>query len=65
MSLLGLLIALLVFCVVVWAARSLLAAFGIGDPVATVIYVVLVIIGLFILLGYTGIVPGHSSVYLR
>ena len=44
MSLISLLIVLLVFCVVVWAARALMAAFGIGDPISTVIYVVLVLI---------------------
>jgi hypothetical protein len=57
MTLVGLLIALLIFCVVIWAARQLLAAFGIGDPIATVVYVVLVIIILLSLLGYSGIVP--------
>lgn len=44
MSLIGLLIVLLVFLVVIWAARSLLAAFGVGNPIATVVYVVLVLI---------------------
>lgn len=62
MSLVGLLVALLVFCVVVWAARSILAAFKIEDPLYTVVHVVLVIIGLFILLGYVGVVPGHIRV---
>ncbi len=54
MSLLSLLVALLIFCVVVWAARALMAAFGIGDPIATVVYVVLVIIGLLWVLGALG-----------
>ena len=44
MSLLGLLIVLLVVCVVIWAARALLAAFGIGDPIRTVVYVVIVLL---------------------
>ena len=35
MSLIALLILLLLFCVLVWAARTLMGAFGIGDPVAT------------------------------
>ncbi len=39
----GLLLALLIFCIVLWAARALMAAFGIGDPIATVIYVILVL----------------------
>lgn len=42
----GLLIALLVMCVLIWAAKSLLSAFGIGDPIATVIYVIIVLIAL-------------------
>jgi hypothetical protein len=44
MSLIGLVIALLIFCVVLWAARALMAAFGIGDPIATVVYVLLVLL---------------------
>lgn len=49
-----LLILLAIFCAVVWAARTLMSAFGIGDPVASVVYVVLVIIGLVSLLRHTG-----------
>lgn len=44
MSLIGLLIVLLVGCVVIWAARKLLAAFSIGDPISTVVQVVIVLI---------------------
>jgi hypothetical protein len=44
MSLIGLLITLVVFLVIVWAARALMAAFGVGDPIATVVYVILVLI---------------------
>jgi hypothetical protein len=50
----AILLTLLIFCVVVWAARALMAAFGIGDPIATVIYVLLVLaflLWLFSLLG--------------
>jgi hypothetical protein len=57
MNLIGLLIVLLIFCIVLWAARALMAAFGVGDPIATVVYVVIVIIGLLWLvsaLGYGG-----------
>lgn len=49
MPLIPLLIALLIMCVVIWAARSLLAAFGIGDPIATVVYVLLVLVFLLYL----------------
>jgi hypothetical protein len=54
MSLISLLIVLLIFCVVVWAARALMAAFGIGDPIATVVYVFLVLIALLFLLQALG-----------
>lgn len=57
MSLLGLLIVLLVVCVVLWAARALMAAFGIGDPIATVVYVLLVLVALLYILGAFGIGP--------
>lgn len=62
MSLIGILVALLVFCVVIWAARSLLSAYGIEDPIKTTVYVVLVVVGLFVLLGYLGVVPGRRLV---
>jgi hypothetical protein len=57
MNLIGLLIVLLIFCIVAWAARALMAAFGVGDPIATVVYVIIVVIGLLWLvnlLGYGG-----------
>ncbi len=57
MSLLGLLVVLLVMCVVIWAARALMGAFGIGDPIATVVYVVLVIFFLVWVLQFVGVVP--------
>jgi hypothetical protein len=44
MNLIGLLVILLVGCVVYWAAMKLLAAFGVGDPVKTVVLVILVVI---------------------
>lgn len=63
MSLIGLLVALLIFCVVIWAARALMAAFGIGDPIVTIVYVILVIIMLVWLLGFIGFV--HIPVTIR
>jgi hypothetical protein len=44
MSLIGLLVVLIIACVVVWAAGKILTAFGIGDPIRTVVYVVIVLI---------------------
>lgn len=60
MSLISLLVLLLVACVVIWAARSLMAAFGIGDPIATVVYVILVLVFLLALLGQFGYGPGTT-----
>ena len=56
----ALLVWLVVVCVVIWAARSLMAAFGIGDPIATVVYVLLVLILLVGVLNHLGVVglPG-------
>ena len=54
MTLLGLLVALVVICVVIWAAQKLLAAFAIADPLRTVIWVVVVLICVFMVLGYIG-----------
>jgi hypothetical protein len=44
MSLVSLLIVVLVFCVIVWAIRALMGAFGIGEPISTVVYVIVVLI---------------------
>jgi hypothetical protein len=62
MSILGILIAVLVLCVIVWAARALMAAFGVGDPIRTVVMVVLVLICLFWILGALGV---DSPIRLR
>ena len=61
---LTILLVLLVACVILWAARSLMAAFGIGDPIATVVYVLLVLLVLFWLLGEVGII-GRIPLNLR
>jgi hypothetical protein len=58
MSIVSLLIVLLIFCVVVWAARALMAAFGVGDPIATVVYVILVLVMLLWLLQNLGVLHG-------
>lgn len=55
----SLLVTLLVLCVVIWAARTLLGAFSIGEPLSTVIYVVIVLIVVMWLVGGLG---GFSSV---
>jgi hypothetical protein len=54
MSLVTLLLTLVVVCLFFWAARAILAAFSIGDPIATVVYVVLVLIVILWLIGQLG-----------
>lgn len=65
MSLFALLFVLLVCCVVIWAARALMAAFGIGDPIATVVYVVLVVICLGWLAGQVGLINSGPVLRLK
>lgn len=50
----GLLIWLLIACVVFWAARTIMAAFGVGDPIRSVVLVVLVLIFVVYLLQTLG-----------
>ncbi len=58
MSLISILVVLLVFCIVLWAARSLMGAFGVGDPIATVVYVILVLIMLLWFVQAIGLIDG-------
>jgi hypothetical protein len=59
MTIIGLLVVLIVIGLVWWAINALLGAFGIGNPIATVVkvlFVVIVILWLISALGYgTGI----------
>ena len=57
MNIIELLVILLIFCVVVWAARALMGAFSIGEPIHTVVYVILVLFMLIFLLQWLGMVP--------
>jgi len=57
MSLMSIIFALIIFALVFWAANRILAAFGIGDPIATVIYVLLVLFFVLYLLSLLGAIP--------
>ncbi len=60
MSLIGILVALVVICLLFWAVNAILGAFGVGDPIATivrVVFVVLVVLWLVSALGYGGPLP--------
>jgi uncharacterized membrane protein YwzB len=62
MSLIGLLVALVVICLVWWAVTAILRAFGVGDPIATLVRVVFVVIVVIWLLGAFGLTGGpHLS----
>ena len=65
MSLVGLLVVLLIFCVLVWAARALMGAFGIGDPISTVVYVIIVLIAVLWLLQNLGVLSGGPVLRVR
>ena len=64
MSLIDILILLIVFCVIVWAARALLAAFAVPEPISTVVLVLVVLLCVFVLVDQMGII-GASGPVLR
>ena len=62
MSLLSLLVALIICCLLFWAVRAILAAFSIGDPIATLVYVVLVVVVvLYLVSAIGGVNLGHLN----
>lgn len=65
MSLIGLLVVLLIFCLVAWAVRALLSAFSIGDPIATIVWVVLVIVFVLFIVQSLGVIGGGPILRLR
>ena len=64
-SLIGLLIVVVVVCVLLYCARLLINAFGIEQPIATVLYVVVVILCLLIVLQSIGGLGGWGVVHIR
>jgi len=61
MDLISLLVALIVIALLFWAVRALMAAFGIGDPIATVVYVLMVVV---VILWLLGAVTGSPALHL-
>jgi len=53
----SLLVGLIVICLMFWAVRALCSAFGVGEPIITVIYVLMVIMVVFWLLTLFGSGP--------
>ncbi len=60
MSIIGLLIVLLIFCLVIWAVRAIMGAFGIGDPISTIVQVIFVLIFVLWVVQQLGFVGGPS-----
>ena len=50
---------------VFWAAQKLMAAFGVGDPIRTVVMVIVVVFMLVWILSAVGLMPGGSYLRLR
>lgn len=53
---LSFLILLIVIGVIFWAAQRLIVAFGVGEPVRSVVYVILTVIALVAIADHFGIV---------
>ena len=50
MSLIGIIVAVIVICLVYWCLMRIMAAFGVGEPIATVVQVAFVLIVVLYLL---------------
>lgn len=61
MSLISLLIALLIIAVVLWAARAILGVAGLGQPVTTIVYVIIVLLALLWFVQSVGLLGGSPS----
>lgn len=60
MSLVGILVALVVICLLFWAINAILGAFGVGEPIATVVKVVFVVLVVLWLVSALGFGVGPS-----
>lgn len=58
MTIVGLLVALILIGLLFWGVRAIVSAFAIPPPIATVVYVILVIIVVLWLLQSFGLVSG-------
>jgi hypothetical protein len=64
-TIVGLLIALVVVCLLFWAVNAILAAFGVGDPIATLVKVVFVVLVVLYLLSAFGVVNVGPQLLVR
>lgn len=54
MNILSILVAVIIICLVFWCIRTLMGAFGIGEPISTVVMVLFVVIVILYLLSLIG-----------
>lgn len=64
-TILALFVLLIVIGVVFWGARKLLAAFQVGEPISSVVIVLLVLVCLVVVLQAFGLMPGADLIRLR
>lgn len=57
MSLIGLIVALVIVCLAVWAVQTITAAFNIPPQIRAVMLVLVVVIAVIYLLGLVGFAP--------
>ena len=62
MMLIPLVVAILVVAVLYWAVTRLLVAFGVPEPIRTVVLVLFVLAALLWLVGYAGIFHGSYRI---
>lgn len=65
MSLIGLLLVVLIVCVILWATKMLLTAFGVGQPIANVVFVLVVLVCLIWLINQFGLIGAGPQLRLR
>jgi len=65
MSIIGLLVVVILLCVVVWAVRTLMAAFALPQPIQAVIMVLIVVIVVLWIVSQLGMLSGGPVLRLR
>ncbi len=65
MTILSLLVTLVLICLFVWAVRSVMGAFGIGNPMAGLVNVVMVVLVICWLLSVFGLLDLGLPVRFR
>lgn len=65
MSLIGILVALIVVGVLIWACHAVLGVVPIPEPFKTIIWVIIVIIAVFTFLQISGLYSVGTAVRLR